>query len=38
MNYRLGAKSTRYEGDATGSQPGITEHYTSFFFGLTNTF
>lgn len=38
MNYRLGVKSTRYEGDILGGQPGINEYYTSLFFGLTNTF
>jgi len=38
MNYRLGIKSTRYEGDTVGGQPGINEYYTSLFLGLTNTF
>jgi hypothetical protein len=38
MSYRLGVKSTRYEGDAIGSEPGINEYYTSLFLGLTNTF
>lgn len=39
MNYRLGVKSTRYEGDAAGGgATNLDEYYTSLFFGLTNSF